>query len=225
MTSVSELSVAGLRTTEDLAPAAKGGTSELGQQDFLTLMTAQLKNQDPFSPMENGEFLAQMAQFSTVSGLDTINETLQGLSEQMGGDRILTSASLLGKQVLVTGTTARPDADGQIIGTVDLPSAGDVQIRYSDATTGQPLATQDMGNQSQGAMEFAWSDVPQSIRDARSAVKVSVVLSGDSGTSLVTPQVYARVTGVRVPAAGETDFNVQVEDYGLKNSMEISSLR
>ena len=52
----------------------------LGQEDFLKLMTTQLQNQDPFAPMENGDFIAQMAQFSTVTGITDMSETLKGLS-------------------------------------------------------------------------------------------------------------------------------------------------
>ena len=57
----------------------RGSSDKLGQDDFLQLMTAQLQNQDPFAPMENGDFIAQMAQFSTVSGIEQINKNLEYL--------------------------------------------------------------------------------------------------------------------------------------------------
>ena len=60
------------------------GKDTLGQKDFLTLMTTQLQNQDPFAPMENAEFIAQMAQFSTVTGITEISETLKSMTDQMG---------------------------------------------------------------------------------------------------------------------------------------------
>ena len=55
--------------------------SNLGQEDFLALMTEQLSNQDPFEPMENGEFISQMAQFSQVSGIADMSASLERLSE------------------------------------------------------------------------------------------------------------------------------------------------
>jgi flagellar basal-body rod modification protein FlgD len=225
MVEVSSALPSGIRTYEDLQPEVESGNSALGQEDFLTLMTTQLKNQDPFAPMENGEFLAQMAQFSTVSGLDTINETLQDLKSQLGGDRLSTASSLLGKQMLVQGTTARPDSNGEIHGTIDVPTDGTVSVRYTNASTGATVFTQDLGKQDAGEMSFSWTDVPASVTDARQALKLSVMVTNDSGTVLATPSVYAKVTGVTVPEAGATDFTLQVEDYGVKNSMEISALR
>ena len=61
----------------------RASSDKLGQDDFLQLMTAQLQNQDPFAPMENGDFIAQMAQFSTVSGIEEINKNLSALSADM----------------------------------------------------------------------------------------------------------------------------------------------
>ena len=55
--------------------------SSLGQEDFLRLMTTQLQNQDPFAPMENGEFIAQMAQFSTVTGITEMGQSLNGICQ------------------------------------------------------------------------------------------------------------------------------------------------
>ena len=90
-------SLASLRQTD----ASKRGTSNnLGQEDFLKLMTTQLQNQDPFAPMENGDFIAQMAQFSTVSGIQEVNQNLTGLNDEMKQMRIATASNLLGHSVL-----------------------------------------------------------------------------------------------------------------------------
>ena len=96
-------------------PAKETGASDkLGQADFLKLMTTQLQNQDPFAPMENAEFIAQMAQFSTVTGITEISESLKGMSDQLSEFRIATAANMLGHSVLVPGSIAYPDADGTI---------------------------------------------------------------------------------------------------------------
>lgn len=99
----------GISTQTNLAERAT--KTELGQKDFLKLMTAQLQNQDPFAPMENGDFIAQMAQFSTVSGIEQMNQGLNGLVDQMRQMRIATASNLLGHSVLVPGNLARADAD------------------------------------------------------------------------------------------------------------------
>ena len=71
------LSKLGVKTQEEVLK--QGNKNTLGQEDFLKLMTAQLQNQDPFAPMDNGDFIAQMAQFSTVTGITEINNNLTNL--------------------------------------------------------------------------------------------------------------------------------------------------
>ena len=67
-------------------------------------MTTQLQNQDPFAPMDNGDFIAQMAQFSTVTGIQEMNSSIGKLVEEFDQARIATAANLLGNAVLVQGT-------------------------------------------------------------------------------------------------------------------------
>ena len=73
-----------------------GAKQTLGQEAFLKLRTTQLQNRAPFAPMEKGDFIAQMAQFSTVSGFKDVNDSLSGLSSEYEKARIATAASLLG---------------------------------------------------------------------------------------------------------------------------------
>ena len=87
----------GIRSSENNKTVKK---ESLGQEDFLKLMTTQLQNQDPFSPMENGDFIAQMAQFSTVTGITEMSESLKNLSGQLGEFRIATATNMLGHSVL-----------------------------------------------------------------------------------------------------------------------------
>lgn len=198
------------------------GNRDLGQQDFLTLMITQLQNQDPFKPMENGEFLGQMAQFSTVAGLDNVNATLGAISGQIGGNRIATASSLVGQQVLVPGTVARPDSSGEVHGVADLPqAASSVSVIYSDAESGAVLHRQEKGAQPAGLMGFEWRDLPASLAQSRGAVRISVQADGAQPAS---PFVYARVVGVQLPEAGQ-DLTLNVEDYGLRSSLEVTSIR
>jgi flagellar basal-body rod modification protein FlgD len=202
--------------------STKTSSENLGQKDFLTLMAAQLQNQDPFAPMENGEFLAQMAQFSTVSGLEAVNQTLAEISEKIGGNRIATASSLMGQHVLVPGTTARPDSDGSIHGAAELPEAASaVTVIYSHAQTGAELHRQDMGAQPAGLMSFDWNDLPSEMAQSRDAVRVTVLTDSQEPAS---PFVYARVVGVQMPRGGE-DLTLNVEDYGMHSSLEITSIR
>ena len=88
-----------------LAQTNEAKSNELGQSDFLKLMTTQLQSQDPLEPMENGDFIAQLAQFSTVSGMETLVETVNTLASALTGGQALEASNLLGRGVLV----AAPD--------------------------------------------------------------------------------------------------------------------
>ena len=216
---------ANVQSAAALQSQRQSGTSDLGQNDFLRLMTTQLKNQDPFAPMENGEFLAQMAQFSTVAGLDSVNDTLGAISGQIAGNRIATGASLLGSQVLVPGSLARPDAAGEIHGVVDLPQAvSAVTIGYVDTATGMELHRQVAGPQASGLFGFSWDDLPADLKAARGQVRIQVTAQTADGALSLAPSVYARVTGVELPREGG-QIALRLEDYGLQNSVDITALR
>jgi flagellar basal-body rod modification protein FlgD len=97
------LSKLGISTTNTKTAEPK---TELGQSEFLRLMTTQLQNQDPFAPMDNGDFIAQMAQFSSVAGISEMSETMSGIAEQIGqlGILFLSRVILLERTMMVKST-------------------------------------------------------------------------------------------------------------------------
>ena len=100
---------------------AKG---ELGQEEFLKLMITQLKNQDPFKPMESGEFLGQLAQFGTVSGLPGCRRRSTRCRRSLVSNQALQAASLVGRSALVESLDRCPIGAGQpVAGAVELPAA------------------------------------------------------------------------------------------------------
>lgn len=86
-------------TTGSATTAKKADT--LGQADFMRLMTEQLSNQDPLKPLSNSEFVAQLAQFSTVQGIADLNGTVNGFTAALTGDQVLKGAALVGHSVVV----------------------------------------------------------------------------------------------------------------------------
>jgi flagellar basal-body rod modification protein FlgD len=221
MTQISQITPAGSLSPSFNAPAS----NSLGQKDFLTLLTAQLKNQDPLKPMENTEFLGQMAQFSTVAGIDRLNETLAGQGSGARDSRLAMATNLLGHSVLVQTPVARPDSDGAIRGAVNLPEAAEaLVVSYSDATTGAILHTQTMGAQPAGKTAFEWTELPAHIQANRSPVRVSVSASHAGGTQMHDPMVYARVLSADA-AAGSDDVTLQIEGYGALSTLEIEAFR
>ncbi len=142
-----------------LGPAAtanKGKKKDtLNQADFLKLMTTQLKHQDPLKPMDNNQMVAQMAQLSTVQGIDDLNKTVKGLHAAMSGDQILRGASLVGHQVLVPSGKLDLGAEGDTTGTVAAPGAGQITLDITNAN-GTRIRQMTVPAKAAGEVAFQW---------------------------------------------------------------------
>lgn len=137
-------------------PRQTTATSDMGQSDFLKLMTTQLQNQDPFQPIENGEFLGQIAQFGTVSGIQELQQSFGDLSNALQANRALQASVLVGKQVMVNGNQSALGTDTALRGAVELPGpVNDLHVRVLGAS-GETLADIALGAQSGGVVEFEW---------------------------------------------------------------------
>ena len=202
----------------------RGGKDSLGQSDFLKLMTTQLQNQDPFAPMENAEFIAQMAQFSTVTGITEMGSTLTGIADQLGEFRIATAANLLGSSVMIPGNYARADENGEIHGMLDLPSAsGATSLTFSNAA-GDILHSMQLGPQSSGLVGFAWEDVPQSVLDSGDAVRIDAYADMGKGMESLTPSVFAEILAASTGDA-VNGVMLDVRDYGEVRAADVKKFR
>lgn len=212
-------------TTQTSVARSDAADTELGQQDFLQLLTAQLQNQDPLNPMENTQFLGQMAQFSTVSGIDRMNGTLASLQGGLSEFRIASASNLLGRQALVEGDVARADTAGDIRGvaTLDAPAAGLV-IEFADAKTGVLLHSESYGAQAAGSIDFAWRDLPSALVDDGRVVRVRAIADTTGGPQDVPTSVYARVTGVELGGSDGVP-TLNIEDHGRRPATDIAALR
>lgn len=205
-------------------PTEKKAKDSLGQEDFLKLMTTQLQNQDPFKPMENAEFIAQMAQFSTVTGITEMGQTLNGMSDQLTQFRMATATNLLGSQVLVPGNMARPDESGNIHGIVDLPAASTAtDIVFSDKN-GEVIDVVQLGAQARGLVGFAWENVPQSVKDAKDLVYIDAYADNGQGMKAISSSVFAQVMAASTadPVKGVT---LEVRDYGEVAAADVTRFR
>ena len=201
----------------------QGAKNTLGQEDFLKLMTTQLQNQDPFAPMENGDFIAQMAQFSTVTGITDMGETLKGLSSQLSEFRLATATNLLGSSVLIPGNTARPNENGEIHGVVDLPSASTATSITISEMNGEVIDTIELGPQASGLVGFTWNNVPQNIIDENAAVRLDAYADTSNGREAVSSSVFAEV--LAASAGGASGVRLDVRDYGEIDAAEVVKFR
>ncbi|MES2441660.1 MAG: flagellar hook assembly protein FlgD [Pseudomonadota bacterium] len=193
------------RTGASTANTATADTSQqMDQGDFLTLMTAQLKNQDPFDPVDNSQMVAQMAQFSSLAGISEMNTTLKAMAARLGATTTTDMMSWVGRTVQTEGDVAYPRTDGSLGGSIDLAAdAANVTVTIQDAN-GQVLKTVDLGAQGKGTLDFEWDGSTDS-GDAAGAGPFTIRASargGDGGTVSATPLVWAPVTSVTMGSDG-----------------------
>jgi flagellar basal-body rod modification protein FlgD len=201
--------------------AQKANSDKLGQSDFLKLMTTQLQNQDPFAPMDNGDFIAQMAQFSTVTGIEDMNASLGKLVEEFDQARIATASNLLGHSVLVPGNIGRPDGEGELHGVLDLPEATiSTQLNYVDVDTNNSLFKEDLGPRAAGLVGFKWSDIPEEILASNKRIKIEALIDTGNGPEQLSPSIYSKVISASVGTGETKQVLLNVEDYG---DLDVSS--
>lgn len=138
------------------AAPGKKTQDQLGQTEFLDLMITQLKNQDPFAPMENGDFISQMAQFSSVTGLAELQQSFEKLATSLQSNQALQASSLVGRTVLVPSAIGTLPVGGSVSGALNLPaSSGSVGVNVQDAA-GQVIRRLELGSQPAGEVYFNW---------------------------------------------------------------------
>jgi flagellar basal-body rod modification protein FlgD len=198
-------------------------SDELGQSAYLKLLTEQLKYQDPTEPTDNKDMLAQLAQFSNVTGTAEINQSLKDIKEFFIGNRVGDAANWIGKSALVTGDKAGMLTDGSFAGEISLAQdAAKLQINLLDAD-GRVVHSEEFGATKQGTVAFAWDN-----RDAagnliaQGPLKIQVNATDGSSKQLnVTSAGWAQVSGVQSPASGQTKL---ITDIGTIDPTEASKL-
>jgi flagellar basal-body rod modification protein FlgD len=210
-----------------LSRAAQSGArkTELGQEDFLKLMTTQLRNQDPFKPMENGEFMGQLAQFGTVSGIEEVRTELQNLAGSLVSNQSLQAAAMLGHEVLIPGNQAVLAADGGVSGAVELPNAvTNLNIGIYDLS-GQLIRNVSLGNQSPGMVTFNWDGLAtdgSAVPPGRYEIRAEAISGGLNEAYDV--MLADTVQSVSLPAAGKP-LTVELALLGNVGFSDIRQIR
>lgn len=192
----------------------------LSQTDFLKLMTSQLQNQDPMKPLDNSEFVSQMAQFSTVSGIQALQNSFSTLATSLSSGQALQASSLVGHTVLTPSTTAALTAGGTMSLGVDAPASGDVIVNVTDAS-GQLVRRIDLGTQSAGVSRFQWDGLDNSGSAAPAGkYNFSAVVGSGSQAQAATMLTAGKVNSVSLDSSGA--LNLDVDGIG---SVAFSTIR
>jgi flagellar basal-body rod modification protein FlgD len=194
---------------------------DLGKDAFLQLMIAQLQNQDPLSPAKNEDFIAQLAQFSSVEGIQNINSSIEELATDFRSSQALQASSLVGRQVQVSADTATLSADGPVRGTIDLATSSANIKLYIEGPDGQVVRTQDIGTQERGAIDFTWDGTNESgLRVADGAYRVYASGLVDGEIADLPVAIGANVNSVTI---GQNDSMIlNIEGVGAVPLSEVS---
>jgi flagellar basal-body rod modification protein FlgD len=194
----------------------KVNKNDMDQEAFLTLMITQLKNQDPMAPMENGEFLGQMAQFSTVSGIQGLQESMGDMVSSFQASQTLQASSLLDRDVLIEkDNTYLKEGHNGIHGAIDLEqSASAVSVNITDMS-GQLIRELPMGSSPAGMVPFKWDGLDNQGRLMPPGNYFFNAISQDSVGEPVAAKtlVSAKVQSVSMGARAE-DVRLEVEGAG-----------
>lgn len=201
---LSELSV-----REKQAADKKADNGELGQDVFLELMVTQMKNQNPLDPQENSEFVAQLAQFSSVEGIDKLNTSMEGLASSFQSSQALQASSLVGRTVKVDASHSYLATNSLIAGTIDLPqSTNDVKMVISNAQ-GEQVAEILLGPQEAGEIDFAWDGTDENGNQLGAGLyEFEVTANIDGKPQQLNTALSANVDSVTVGAGGAINLNV-----------------
>jgi flagellar basal-body rod modification protein FlgD len=170
------------------AAAAAASVSALSVNDFLTLMTAQLKNQDPTQPLDPSTFVTQLAQFGTVSGIDSMQTSLSTLSSTLLSNQALSSASLVGHSVLTQASSEQYTAGQSMAGAVQAP-AGASSVAVNITNSSGTLVQQIQLGASSGMSAFSWDGSTLSGAAAPSGTYTVQAIANVNG-SAVGAQTY-----------------------------------
>jgi flagellar basal-body rod modification protein FlgD len=191
------------RTPEEAAAASAANAvhkTELGQDDFLTLMITQLKNQDPMKPLDPSQYVGQLAQFSSVAGLKEVNTSIANLTNSLRGNQVLDGAGMIGRTVIAQGNDVYLDAPSEdrqgIAGAIEVPSGtNSLQLVVKDAS-GATIKTQAMATTA-GMRGFQWDGTTDSGAQAPAgAYRVEIVANVAGKNESLATSIAAGVSSV-----------------------------
>ncbi len=186
----------------------------LGQEQFLKLMTTQMTHQDPTKPMENGDFLSQMAQFGTVSGIQDLQKSFGDFASSINSSQALQATSLVGRYVSAPGTQGVLAAGGDITGNINLSgSSTNVKVKVTNAATGEIVKNIELGAHKEGKVPFVWDGLNSNKVMANPGVyKIEATAYIDGKNTVMETDIKSRVDSVTM---GNSANGLKVNLVGL----------
>ncbi len=212
-----------LTVTPKSVTATTPKKTSLGQEQFLKLMTTQMTHQDPTKPMDNAEFLTQIAQFGTVSGIQDLQKSFGDFASSINSSQALQATSLVGRYVSAPGTQGLLQVGGNITGNVNLSgSATSVKVKVTNAATGEVEQTADLGAHSAGKVPFTWDGTNSNgVMSSPGVYKIEATAYIDGKNTVMETDIDSRVDSVSM---GSGANGVKVNLTGL-DSVNFSDIK
>ncbi len=221
--SSSQASAASQASANDQAlSAALNGKQALTQGDFLKLLVTQVQNQDPTKPMDSTQFVSQLAQFSSLAGITSLNTTMTGVSNSMQTSQLLQGTALVGQDVLAPGSVADLTSTTPLMGAVTLPaSSNGVTVKIAD-TSGNVVQSINLGSQQAGNVSFSWDGMQANGKTAPvGTYQISASYLQNNQPVNATTLVAARVNSV---ALGSSGLSLELQNIGTMNLSQVSMI-
>jgi flagellar basal-body rod modification protein FlgD len=204
--------------TQAALAAAQAGKKDqtLGIEQFLTLMTAQMKNQDPMKPLEGTEFISQLATFGTVSGVNEMKESMELLASSLRSTQTLNGSTMLGRDILVEADSLTHTQGGTVSGELDVP-AGTTQLQVRITDSSGAVVREVTLDTAEGTRSFTWDGLKTNGQPAESDtydIEAVATVAGQTGS--LPLMLAGRVSSVSIvgtnlmlntPALGAVDIS------------------
>lgn len=188
----------------------ESSNDELGKTEFLELMIAKLNNQDPLKPQDDAQFIAELAQFSTVEGIQNMSDGFDELATSFKSSQALQASSLVGGAVTINGNTSSTLRHGELVyGTADIPSGSDNLFLQIEDSTGQIIEDVPLGYQANGEMTFKWDGANLEVNGELADIDYSKFETDENGNIIPHP-------------AGDYTFRVQGSVVGQAQVLDVS---
>jgi len=185
------------------------GSNELGKNEFMKLMIAQMENQNPLDPQDNGAFISQLAEFSSLEEMQKISGSVNNFSTQFQSSQALQASAMVGRTVLVPATTSPLSNAGTISGIVDLEkSTSSLNISIYNGS-GELVNQFDLGQQPAGTVPFIWDGTNTKGEQMPFDDYTIKAQSSQSGsTEQATTLLSANVNSVSIAQGGGISLNL-----------------
>ncbi|MDY6920613.1 MAG: flagellar hook assembly protein FlgD [Pseudomonadota bacterium] len=199
--------------------------SKADKDMFMRLLLAQIENQDPLKPTDQTDFVAQLAQFSSLEGIQNLRSSVEDIGSMYRSSQALQATALVGREVLVPGQIGYLEQGGSISGVIDAEQAsGDVMMLVRDAS-GQLVASRDLGNVGSAETPFSWDgtdNVGNPLPAGAYSVSIEGTLNGEN--EALTTSMYSRVNSVSI-VDNQGGMLLNLNGIGQVESTKIQEVR